>query len=80
MEIVELTLEHEPVLRGFLGEPGEPENEVYFAEPNWTHAGIVDAFARQSRSQAREEGRVPKRHCSSFTRAGSSVSPICAIG
>jgi predicted acetyltransferase len=62
MEIVPLRLEHEAELRDFLddfAEAGEPEIPAYFADPGWSHAEIVEAFARQSRGEGLKEGWVP---------------------
>jgi predicted acetyltransferase len=62
MEIVQLGLEHEAALRDFLtdfAEAGESVIPAYFADPEWSHAEIVETFARQSRGESLEEGRVP---------------------
>ncbi len=62
MEIVQLGLEHEAALRDFLAdfaEAGEPRIPAYFSDPEWSHAEIVDTFAKQSRGEGLEEGWVP---------------------
>jgi predicted acetyltransferase len=62
MEIVQLGLEHEAALRDFraeFAEAGEASIPAYFADPEWPHTEIVATFARQSRGEALEEGRVP---------------------
>lgn len=62
MKIVQLELEHETALRDFLtdcAEAEEPEIPAYFAAPGWSHAEIVETFARQSRGEGLPEGRVP---------------------
>lgn len=61
MEIVQLGLEHEAALRDFLAdfaEVGELGIPAYFADPEWSHAEIVETLARQSRGEGLEEGRV----------------------
>lgn len=62
MEIVQLGLEHEAALRDFLADfaaAGESEIPAYFADPEWSHAEVVETFARQSRGEGLEEGWVP---------------------
>ena len=62
MEVVQLELAHEEALRDFLtdfAEVGEATIPAYFADPEWSHAEIVDAFARQSRGEGLPEGWVP---------------------
>ena len=62
MEIVQLGLEHEAALRDFLAdfaETGASRIPAYFADPEWSHAEIVETFARQSRGEGLEDGRVP---------------------
>jgi predicted acetyltransferase len=62
LEIVQLGLEHEAALREFLAdfaEAGESTIPAYFGDPGSSHAEIVETFARQSRGEGLEEGRVP---------------------
>jgi len=62
MEIVELGLEHEAALRAFLdefAEAGEMTIPAFFADRTWTHAKMVETFAKQSRGEGLEEGWVP---------------------
>jgi predicted acetyltransferase len=62
MEIIRLGLEHEAALREFLDDfaaAGETEIPAYFADPAWTHAEIVETFAKQSRGEGLKEGWVP---------------------
>lgn len=62
MEIVRLAREHEAALRDFLADfsvSGEGEIPAYFADPDASHAELVDAFAKQSRGEGLPEGWVP---------------------
>jgi predicted acetyltransferase len=62
MEIIQLGLEHEAALCDFLADfaaAGESEIPAYFADPGWSHAEIVERFAKQSRGEDLREGRVP---------------------
>ena len=62
MELTALKPEHEAMLRDFLDDfaaAGEEAIPAYFADPAWSHAEIVEAFARQSRGEGLPEGWVP---------------------
>ncbi len=62
MEIAQLGPEHEAALWDFLGDfasAGEATIPAYFADPEWSHAVIVETFARQSRGEGLDDGWVP---------------------
>jgi len=62
MRVVELALEHEKALADFLADferAGETHIPAYFADDAWSHAQIVEEFARQSRGEGLPEGWVP---------------------
>ncbi len=62
MELAQLRLEHETALCEFLADfaaADETDIPAYFADPTWSHAEIVEAFARQSRGEGLAEGWVP---------------------
>ena len=62
MKIVQLGLEHEAALHAFLAdfaEAGESTIPAYFADPEWSHAEIVETFSKQSRGEGLDEGWVP---------------------
>jgi len=62
MELTELSPVHEAALRGFLADfaaAGEEEIPAYFADPEWSHAKIVETLAKQSRGEGLDSGWVP---------------------
>ncbi|MFC2077909.1 GNAT family N-acetyltransferase [Candidatus Bipolaricaulota bacterium] len=62
MNVVELAIGHETALESFLLEfarTGETRIPAYFADPDWSHAEIVQRFAAWSQGEGLDDGWVP---------------------
>ena len=62
MRIIQLALEHEIELKGFLADfahAGEAHIPGYFAEEGWTHAERVNRLSGWSRGEGLPDGWVP---------------------